>query len=126
MSNSRRLRRNLAANRKAIDKRRKARAAGRWPFGGPSLSTVRRWLRQLEAQGLAERKRAEPTGKPGRPPDMWRLTEKGLSLPSERTYGEQVTDLRIERILRSARGKPLTEDEIMAAYQERMAPAVTR
>lgn len=124
MSNSRACRRRLGVSRNAIDNRRKARrAAGRWPFGGPSLSTVRRWMRQLEAQGLAERTRAEPTGKPGRPPDMWTLTETGKRRPvSKRTDAEEVNDIRLETILRRARGKALTEDEIMTRYEKAMAP----
>lgn len=123
MSNSRPARRKLAATRKAITARRKARAAGRWPFGGPSLSTVRRWLNQLVAAGLAERE-VMRTGKPGRPPYGYRLTEKGIARPSgDRSPEESIVDLRVERILRRARGKPLTEDQIIAQYQAAMAPA---
>ena len=37
---------------------------------------MRKQLRQLEAEGFVEQ-RVEHTGKPGRPPHVWRLTDKG-------------------------------------------------
>lgn len=131
MSNSRRFRRHLAVSRKAIDKRRKVaaierrrKASGRWPFGGPSMSTVRRQLKQLEAEGLAERKGVERTGKPGRPAQLWGLTERAKERPvSDLSPEEVIHVLRVERLLRRARGKALTEDQIVAAYEEAMAPA---
>ena len=54
---------------------RKSRA--RFPWGPPSLSTIRRHLRQLEAEGLVEQCGPMQTGKPGGQPHGWRLTEKG-------------------------------------------------
>jgi DNA-binding PadR family transcriptional regulator len=71
VSNSRSFRRRLAASREA----RPARP--RFPWGGPSLSTVRKWMKQLEAAGDIEPKGTERTGKPGRPPMMYGLTEQG-------------------------------------------------
>ena len=71
MSNSRPFRRRLAAVRSG---RTKTRA--RFPWGPPSLSTVRKQMRQLEAEGFVEQS-VQHTGKPGRPPHVWRLTEKG-------------------------------------------------
>jgi hypothetical protein len=41
---------------------------GRQLTTSPSLSTVRRWLELNVADEWAERKTAEPDGKPGRPP----------------------------------------------------------
>lgn len=38
---------------------------------------MRGWLRRLETAGIVERKGTERTGKPGRPPVLWGLTEKG-------------------------------------------------
>ena len=70
MGNSRSFRRRLAGSRTA----RKARS--RYPWAAPSLSTVRKQLRQLEAEGFVEQS-VEHTGKPGRPPHVYRLTEKG-------------------------------------------------
>jgi DNA-binding PadR family transcriptional regulator len=72
VSNSRPFRRRLAAIRSG---RTKTRA--RFPWGPPSLSTVRRQMRQLEADGDIERVGVDRTGKPGRPAIMYRLTEKG-------------------------------------------------
>ena len=72
MSNSRPFRRRLAAIRSG---RVKTRA--RFPWGPPSLSTVRRHLRQLEAEGVVERAGVDRTGKPGRPATLYQLTEKG-------------------------------------------------
>ena len=46
----------------------------------PALGTVRKWLRDGEAAGVCERRRGESAGKPGRPPDLWQLTEKGRQL----------------------------------------------
>lgn len=118
MSNSRPFRRRLAVTQKAITKRRKDRAAGRWPFGGPSLSTVRKWTRQLWLAGLVERT-VEHTGKPGRPPYVYRWigpTPDG----DGRTIGEHIVDERLVTILRRAKGRPLTEDQIIARYKEAM------
>ena len=64
-------------------KKRRQRTARRprfsirnWPGGPPpALGTVRRWLRQSEAAGVAERKGVLHTGKPGRPPGLWGLPE---------------------------------------------------
>ena len=72
MSNSRSFRRHITAVRSG---RVKTRA--RFPWGPPSLSTVRRHMRQLEAEGAVERAGVDRTGKPGRPATMWQLTEKG-------------------------------------------------
>jgi hypothetical protein len=49
----------------------------RYPNKAPALNTVRGWLRQMDAAGTAERKGVERTGKPGRPPVLWGLTEEG-------------------------------------------------
>jgi predicted ArsR family transcriptional regulator len=124
VSNGRRFRRQLAVSRKATDKRRKARQAGRWPFGGPSLSSVRRWLKQAEAAGLIERCGVERTGKPGRPAQLWGLTEAGKNRPATGlSLDDEMHVMRVERLLRRARGKALTEDQIMADYRAAMAPA---
>lgn len=121
MSNSRAMRRRLAVSRKAIDKRRRDRVAGRYPFGGPSLSSVRRWLNQLVAAGLAERE-VQRTGKPGRPPYAYRLTEAGMRSPTdERPAEDVIVDERLTTLLRRAKGKALTEDQIIARYKEAMA-----
>lgn len=43
----------------------------------PSLSTARRWMEAGVAEGIVEREVAEPDGKPGRPPVLYRLSESG-------------------------------------------------
>jgi DNA-binding PadR family transcriptional regulator len=49
-----------------------------WPAGPPpALGTVRTWLRQAEDAGMVERKGVGHTGKPGRPPVLWGLTDAG-------------------------------------------------
>lgn len=73
MSNSRSLRRRLAAN-KAQRKGTIQPKAWKDPRA-PTLGTVRRWMRQAEADGLIERKGVERTGKPGRPATLWGVTE---------------------------------------------------
>ena len=126
MSNIRPFRRRLAVNQKAISKRRKARQAGRWPFGGPSLSSVRRWLKQGEAAGLVthtvERKRGRPW--------LWTLTEAGKQHVEKRAkeraeHGrsddDAIVEDRVVNLLRRAKGKPLTEDQIIARYKEAIA-----
>ena len=77
MSNSRRFRRGLAASRQA-------RAAGMirpgaWKDKGraPTLGTVRKWMHAAEAEGVIERVGVRHTGKPGRPADLWGITEAG-------------------------------------------------
>ena len=54
----------------------------KWPgeCPPPALGTVRKWLRDGEAAGVCERRRGESAGKPGRPPDLRQLTEKGRQL----------------------------------------------
>jgi hypothetical protein len=101
------------------EQRRLDRRAGRWPFGGPSLSTVRRWMRDLWKAGLVERT-VERTGKPGRPP--YAYTWIGPASGDDRSIGKQIVDERIVALLRRARGRPLTEDEILARYEKAMAP----
>jgi predicted ArsR family transcriptional regulator len=81
-------------------------------------------MKQLEAEGLIERKGVERTGKPGRPAQLWGLTELGKQRPAgELSYEEELDAVRVERILKRARGKRMTEVEIMAAYKKAMAPA---
>ena len=120
MSNLRPFRRRLKVTQKAIAKRRKDKAAGRWPFGGPSLSTVRKWMRALYLAGHVERT-VQHTGKPGRPPYVYRLTELGKrDLERGRSVEDEILDERLITILRRARGKPLTEDQIVARYKAAM------
>ena len=75
MSNSRRLRRGLAASKQE----RKARFSIRdYPdTPPPALGTVRTWLRNAEAEGLVERAGVERAGKRGRPAQLWGATAKG-------------------------------------------------
>ena len=99
--------------------RRKDRAAGRWPFGGPSLSTVRRWMRELyKAQPQNVERTVDHTGKPGRPPYLYRWI--GPESTEKRSVEDQIVDERLTTILRRARGKPLTEDQIIARYKAAM------
>lgn len=72
MSNSRPFRRRITAIRSG---RRRTKA--RYPWGPPSMSTVRRQLKHLEAEGIIERTGLDHTGKPGRPSVLYGLTEKG-------------------------------------------------
>lgn len=71
MSNRRRIRQKAAVEHVPRE------TLPRYPHKDPALSTVRGWLRQLEAAGIAERKGVERSGKPGRPATLWGLTEKG-------------------------------------------------
>jgi len=49
-----------------------------WPDGPPpAVGTVRTWLRNAEAEGAVERAGVQRTGKPGRPPVLWGLTDAG-------------------------------------------------
>jgi DNA-binding PadR family transcriptional regulator len=76
VSNSRPFRRRLAASRAGRPGRAGRKSQARFPWGPPSMTTVRKQLRELEAEGLVEQS-VQHTGKPGRPPHVWRLTEKG-------------------------------------------------
>ncbi len=77
MSNSRSFRRRLTAVRSGGKGPLGRKSRARYPWGPPSLSTVRRQMRQLEAEGFIEQGVAQRTGKRGRPPHVWRLTAKG-------------------------------------------------
>jgi DNA-binding PadR family transcriptional regulator len=75
MSNSRshQERRRVRARARAKDRQSKPR----FPDAPPALGTVRRWLKQAEAQGLVERAGVEHTGKPGRPAHLWQAGREG-------------------------------------------------
>jgi hypothetical protein len=93
MGNSRAFRRRLKAQQQNRPPEQQHAQPGRYRKGHvpwnkglalttrPSLSTTRRWLAQNVADGWAERKTAEPGGKPGRPPVMYRITGEGLAQP---------------------------------------------
>ena len=119
MGNLRPFRRRLAVSQRTIAKRRRDRIAGRWPFGGPSLSTVRRWMRELyKAEPQNVERTVQRTGKPGRPPYAYRWI--GPPSTDGRTFGDAIADERLVTILRRARGKPLTEDQILDRYKAAM------
>jgi predicted ArsR family transcriptional regulator len=87
VSNSRGFRRRLAASKQ------ERAARPRYPYGGPSLGTVRRWMKQLEAAGHVERG-VEHTGKPGRPAHLWTMTAEGKRHARERNWtAPQLTDM---------------------------------
>ena len=74
MSNSRAFRRQLAVSKREAAAQRMARP-GRWKEGGPAIETVRRYMRTAEEAGVVERAGVRRTGKPGRPEQLWQLTE---------------------------------------------------
>lgn len=85
MSNSRRFRRSLAASKQA-----RAETRPRYPYAAPSLSTVRRQVRQAVADGDIEAKGVQRTGKPGRPPVQYGLTKQGRE---KKWTAPQITDM---------------------------------
>ena len=89
MGNSRSLRRRMA---------KVAEPAPRFPVKPPALGTVRRWVKQAEADGLIEPAGVERTGKPGRPANLYQLTAEGKeharSAPSAR---DTLTELQAKR-----------------------------
>jgi DNA-binding PadR family transcriptional regulator len=60
---------------------------------------VRRWLNAAVADGTAERRVAASTGKPGRRPYEYTLTDKGRerSADDPRTWREMLTELQAKR-----------------------------
>ena len=94
MSNSRGFRRRLAVSQQARETRE---MAPRWPWGGPSMSTTRRQLKQLEADGDIERVGVDRTGKPGRPAVLYQMTEQGRSVPDWTDDEKTARDERRER-----------------------------
>jgi hypothetical protein len=60
------------------------------------MSTVRRQLKQLEADGDIERVGVDRTGRPGRPPVQYGLTEQGRQKP--RWTAPRLTTAIIEHI----------------------------
>jgi DNA-binding PadR family transcriptional regulator len=77
MGNSRSFRRSLKGGRRET--------RPRYPYAVPSLGTVRRWLKQAEADGDAVSE-VQHTGKPGRPPRGYRITAQGLKNARERDW----------------------------------------
>jgi predicted ArsR family transcriptional regulator len=101
VSNSRSFRRRLKITRPAQGHAEQSRRQP-WNKGlalttSPSLRTVRRWLEACVAEGLAERKTAEPDGKPGRPPVMYHVTEKGRAQPRPSPEVERMQWERLRR-----------------------------
>jgi DNA-binding PadR family transcriptional regulator len=91
------------ANRKAVAPARVAArrtAYDQWPFRGPSVSSVRRWLKEAEAEGGVRHAGVEHTGRPGRPAHLWELTEKGRENVSGRSLAETRTILQARKIAR--------------------------
>jgi hypothetical protein len=60
----------------------------------------------------------EHTGKPGRPPYAYRWI--GPPSGDDRSIDDHIVDERVVTILRRARGKPLTEDQIIGRYKAAM------
>jgi hypothetical protein len=58
---------------------------------------VRRWLNAAVADGTAERQVAAPTGKPGRRPYEYALTEAGKAHPESGTFRDTLTELQAKR-----------------------------
>lgn len=90
-------------------------ARPRFPEKPPSLGTVRRWMKQLEAAGDIEPKGVDRNGKPGRPAMLYGLTEAGkeraAATPDFRT---QLTELQAKRA-RARTRKGMSEDQAIAA-----------
>lgn len=113
MSNSRSFRRGVKASRHARPSGQEQQPAksgqyskghvpwnkGRALTTRPSLGTTRRWLEACVAEGWAERKTAEPDGKPGRPPVLYHVTEKGQRERGPRSSPE-VERMEWERLRR--------------------------
>lgn len=119
MGNARSFRRGLAASKQA----RKSRP--RFPYGGPSLSSVRRWMRQLEAAGDVEQT-VQQTGKPGRPAHLWHLTAQGKRSARERDWtAPQLADM-ITRAIRDRKYKDVPYLlRLLAMKDPRQAERVT-
>lgn len=125
MSNSRGFRRRLA-----VSKQQRA-AQPRFPWGGPSLSTVRRQLKQLEADGDIERKGVDRSGKPGRPAVLYGLTEQGkrrdwtapqlTDLITRAIHDRKLKDVPL--LLRLLKMKDPEQAERVIASIEALAPA---
>lgn len=88
----------------------------------PSLSTVRRHLELNVATGRVERKVAEPDGKPGRPPVMYRITEEGLARPDTPPAVQQVQMRQLRRWENAKkRGRAQARDRKLRKLQAREA-----
>ena len=92
MSNSRSFRRRLATGSHV------PKTGHRFPDRPPALGTVRRWLNASVAEGMVERRVAERTGKPGRPPYEYGLTEAGKAHPVPGTFRDMLTELQAKRV----------------------------
>lgn len=92
------------ANRKTVGRARVAArrtAYSQWPFKGPSVSSVRRWLNQGVEEGTIERAGEERTGKPGRPAHLFQLTAEGKErAASHSSVDEQRADLQARKFAR--------------------------
>jgi len=126
MSNRRKLKTALAITA-AVAKQQPRRP---WNKGlaltrNPSLSTVRRWLEAGVAEGIIDRQ-PMPTGKPGRPPIFYRISEKGLEQARERP--QVPAKLRMEQHRRwlNARKRRLDQRKAAATRELRHAESDLR
>jgi len=106
MSSTRKHRDKRRANRKTVGRARVAArrtAYDQWPFKGPSLSSVRRWIKAGEAEGTIECVGVERTGKPGRPSRLYQLTAEGKERTAESPWSssdEVRADLQARKVAR--------------------------
>lgn len=136
MSNSRSFRRRLTATRTGRATRGGRKARARFPWGPPSLSTVRRQMRKLEAEGFVEQTVVH-TGKPGGQPHGWRLTEKGrngrdwsadeletmiTTAVNERRFGDVPYLLPLMQMKDKDRAKRLEKSLVRHGYRAKNMP----
>ena len=114
MSNSRSFRRRLRVRHRPA----------RFPEKPPAIGTVRRWLNAAVADGTAERRVAAPTGKPGRRPYEYSLTEAGKANPAPGTYRDMLTELQAKRAHALMR-KGMSERRAIAAVTKGWERPVT-
>jgi predicted ArsR family transcriptional regulator len=80
---------------------RRRTAYDQWPFKGPSVSSVRSWLKAGEAEGVIERAGTVRTGKPGRPAHLWQVSDKGKErAAAARSLADMRSDLQAQKVAR--------------------------
>lgn len=131
MSNSRSFRRSLKAS-SHVRPSGDGQPPARWSKGlamttDPSASTTSRWLAVAEAQGIIERTGTRPTGKPGRPPVTYGLTEEGSGraarMPPKPVMQERV---RRQENARKRGGRPKGKSRVTQADMTAVAGMMIR
>ena len=132
MSNSRSFRRGIKASGHVRPSGDGQKPPPRWNKGlamtsDPSASTTSRWMGGAEADGIIKRSGTRRTGKPGRPPAVYELTQEGYERAA-RMPPKSITQERLRRQenARKRGGRPKGKSRVTQADMTAVAGMMIR